>query len=54
MAFFATILGNILFLTSVWDYSVLTAGLATVPGPLHRGDRQRPGRPLADRFGPAR
>jgi EmrB/QacA subfamily drug resistance transporter len=34
MAFFAMLLGNILFLTSVWHYSILTAGLAVTPGPL--------------------
>jgi EmrB/QacA subfamily drug resistance transporter len=34
IAFFATLLGNILFLTSVWGYSTLRAGLAFTPGPL--------------------
>lgn len=34
MAFFSMILGNILFLTSIWHYSVLDAGLAVAPGPL--------------------
>jgi EmrB/QacA subfamily drug resistance transporter len=34
MGFFAMLLGNILFLTSVWRYSILTAGLAVTPGPL--------------------
>jgi NTE family protein len=34
MAFFAMLLGNILFLTSVWHYSILLAGLAVTPGPL--------------------
>jgi EmrB/QacA subfamily drug resistance transporter len=34
MGFFAMLLGNILFLTSVWRYSILTAGLAITPGPL--------------------
>ncbi|MCU1363030.1 MAG: drug resistance transporter, EmrB/QacA subfamily [Acidimicrobiaceae bacterium] len=34
MGFFAMLLGNILFLTSVWHYSVLRAGLAVTPGPL--------------------
>ena len=32
--FFAMLLGNILFLTSVWDYSIMTAGLAVTPGPV--------------------
>jgi len=34
ITFFATLLGNILFLTSVWGYSTLQAGLAFTPGPL--------------------
>lgn len=34
MGFFAMLLGNILFLTGVWHYSVLRAGLAVTPGPL--------------------
>ena len=34
MGFFAMLLGNILFLTSVWHYSILRAGLAVTPGPL--------------------
>jgi len=34
MGFFAMLLGNILFLTSVWGYSILKAGLAVTPGPL--------------------
>lgn len=34
MAFFAMLLGNILFLTGVWHYSIQRAGLAVTPGPL--------------------
>ena len=34
MGFFAMLLGNILFLTGVWGYSILKAGLAVTPGPL--------------------
>ena len=34
MGFFAMLLGNILFLTGVWGYSILRAGLAVTPGPL--------------------
>jgi EmrB/QacA subfamily drug resistance transporter len=34
MGFFAMLLGNILFLTDVWRYSILRAGLAVTPGPL--------------------
>lgn len=51
MAFFSTILGNILFLTGVWGYSVLDAGLATVPGPLLSAIVAGPAGRLADRFG---
>ncbi|WP_205698616.1 MFS transporter [Conexibacter sp. SYSU D00693] len=50
-AFFSTILGNILFLTSVWGYSVLDAGLATVPGPLVSAIVAGPAGRLADRVG---
>ena len=32
--FYAYTLCNVLFLTSVWRYSILTAGLALTPGPL--------------------
>ncbi|HEX2577212.1 MAG TPA: MFS transporter, partial [Aquihabitans sp.] len=32
--FFAMLLGNILFLTGVWGYSIMRAGLAVTPGPL--------------------
>ncbi len=51
MAFFSTILGNILFLTSVWGYSVLSAGLATVPGPFLSAVVAGPAGRLADRYG---
>jgi EmrB/QacA subfamily drug resistance transporter len=34
MAFFAMLLGNILFLTEVWHYPITRAGLAVTPGPL--------------------
>lgn len=51
MAFFSAILGNILFLTGVWGYSVLTAGLATVPGPLFSAIVAGPAGKLADRYG---
>ncbi|HYI19281.1 MAG TPA: DHA2 family efflux MFS transporter permease subunit [Solirubrobacteraceae bacterium] len=33
-SFFGLVLANSLFLTQVWGYSVLTAGLAIAPGPL--------------------
>jgi EmrB/QacA subfamily drug resistance transporter len=34
IGFFAMLLANVLFLTSVWHYSTLRAGLAITPGPL--------------------
>ena len=34
VGFFAMLLGNVLFLTSVWGWSTLAAGLAVTPGPL--------------------
>ncbi|HEX5910598.1 MAG TPA: MFS transporter, partial [Thermoleophilaceae bacterium] len=34
VGFYALLLGNILFLTRVWDYSIVTAGFAVTPGPL--------------------
>ena len=34
IAFYALLLCNILFLTSVWHYSILTAGLAMTPAPF--------------------
>ena len=36
-SFFGLILANSLYLTQVWDYSVLRAGLAIAPGPLTAG-----------------
>jgi EmrB/QacA subfamily drug resistance transporter len=50
-AFFSMILGNILFLTGVWGYSVLSAGLAVAPGPLASAIIAGPAGRLADRFG---
>ena len=51
MAFFSTILANIVFLTAVWGYSVLTAGLAVVPGAVATTLVAVPAGRLADRFG---
>ena len=34
IGFTAMFLGNVLFLTEVWDYSILEAGLAISVGPL--------------------
>lgn len=50
-AFFSLILGNVLFLTGVWRYSLLSAGLATLPGPLFTTIVSGPAGRLADRFG---
>lgn len=51
MAFFSMILGNILFLTEIWQYSVLHAGLAVAPGPLASTLVAAPAGRLADRLG---
>jgi EmrB/QacA subfamily drug resistance transporter len=50
-AFFSIVLGNVLFLTSVWGYTVLQAGLATLPGPAMTTLVSGPAGKLADRFG---
>jgi EmrB/QacA subfamily drug resistance transporter len=50
-AFFSLILGNVLFLTTVWGYSVLGAGLAALPGPALTTVVSGPAGRLADRFG---
>ncbi len=51
MGFFAMLLGNILFLTSVWHYSILKAGLAVTPGPLVVAVVSGPAGRLAGRVG---
>jgi EmrB/QacA subfamily drug resistance transporter len=51
MGFFAMLLGNILFLTSVWHYSILKAGLAVTPGPLVVAVASGPAGRMAGRFG---
>ncbi len=51
MGFFAMLLGNILFLTSVWQYSILKAGLAVTPGPLVVAAVAGPAGKLAGRIG---
>lgn len=50
-AFFSLILGNVLFLTSIWGYTVLQAGAATLPGPTASTIFAGPAGRLADRFG---
>ncbi len=51
MGFFAMLLGNILFLTSVWHYSIIKAGLAVTPGPLVVASVAGPAGRLAGRIG---
>jgi EmrB/QacA subfamily drug resistance transporter len=50
-AFFSLILGNVLFLTGIWGYTVLQAGAATLPGPTLSTVFAGPAGRLADRFG---
>jgi EmrB/QacA subfamily drug resistance transporter len=50
-AFFSLILGNVLFLTSIWGYTLLQAGAATLPGPALSTVVSGPAGRLADRFG---
>ena len=49
--FYAAILCNVLFLTAVWRYSVLEAGLAVSPAPLVAAATAVPAGRLARRFG---
>jgi MFS family permease len=51
MGFFAMLLGNILFLTSVWHYTILRAGLAVTPGPLVVAAVSGPAGRMAARIG---
>ncbi|HEY7201235.1 MAG TPA: DHA2 family efflux MFS transporter permease subunit [Candidatus Dormibacteraeota bacterium] len=50
-AFSAMLLSGVLFLTGVWRYSILQAGLAVSPGPLFAALFAPPAGRLADRFG---
>jgi EmrB/QacA subfamily drug resistance transporter len=50
-AFYALLLANVLFLTGVWRYDVLAAGLAVTPGPLMAAVASTVGGRVADRFG---
>ena len=45
------LLGNILFLTGVWHYSIMRAGLAVTPGPLVVAIVAGPAGKLAGRIG---
>ena len=51
LGFYALLLGNVLFLTGVWHYSVLKAGFALTPGPLMAALGAPIGGRLSDRFG---
>ena len=51
VGFFAMLLANVLFLTKVWDYSTLKAGLAITPGPLVVAALSRSTGALAGRVG---
>lgn len=51
MGFFSLLLATSLFLTTVWDYSVLQAGLAFAPGPLMVALLSGPAGALAGRVG---
>ena len=51
VGFFAMLLGNVLFLTSVWGWSTLAAGLAVTPGPIVVAVLSRSSGKLAGRIG---
>jgi EmrB/QacA subfamily drug resistance transporter len=51
IGFFSMLLANVLFLTTVWDYSTLRAGLAITPGPLVVADLSSTTGRLAARYG---
>ena len=50
--FAALLLGGVLFLTQVWHYSILRAGLAFAPGPVMAALFAAPGGRLTARYGP--
>ncbi len=51
LSFFALLLSNALFLTGVWHYSTIRAGLALMPGPLMATAFSPVAGKLSDRFG---
>jgi EmrB/QacA subfamily drug resistance transporter len=51
LGFYALLLCNVLFLTGVWGYSILEAGVALTPGPLAAAIAAPIGGRLSDRFG---
>jgi EmrB/QacA subfamily drug resistance transporter len=52
VGFYALLLGNVLFLTQVWGYSVLEAGFGVTPGPLAATVAAVIGGRLTERRGP--
>ena len=52
IGFYALLLGNILFLTQVWGYSILQAGFAVTPGPVMAAVAAGAGGRLTERCGP--
>jgi EmrB/QacA subfamily drug resistance transporter len=51
LGFYAVLLANILFLTSVWGYSILQAGFAVTPGPLMAATSSALAGRMIDRYG---
>jgi EmrB/QacA subfamily drug resistance transporter len=51
LGFYALLLCNVLFLTGVWGYSILKAGVLLTPGPLMAAVAAPVGGRLSDRFG---
>jgi EmrB/QacA subfamily drug resistance transporter len=51
LGFYALLLCNVLFLTGVWGYSIVKAGVALTPGPLMAAVAAVLGGRLSDRFG---
>jgi EmrB/QacA subfamily drug resistance transporter len=51
LGFYALLLCNVLFLTGLWHYSILRAGVALTPGPLMAALTAPIGGRLSDRFG---
>ena len=51
LGFYALLLANILFLTGVWHWSVLKAGVAVTPGPIMASIAAPIGGRVADRIG---
>src|SRR6185295_18135854 len=51
LGFYAVLLANILFLTGMWGYSVLEAGVAVTPGPLMAALSSAFAGRIIDRFG---